>query len=85
MPCKGFKIFWNREDILKIIPRFPKTKADYDIRLLEAETSYDIGLALDDWYALPVITREYMIATRLARKWLDALAAEEAINNAKSR
>ncbi len=58
------------------------------MRLLEAETAYDLGITYgEEWYNIPVMTREYMIATSLARKWLEVLMAEEAHreSNARSR
>ena len=57
---------------------------DYDVRLLEAETAYDLGIEFGNkWYDIPVIAREHMIATRLARQWMETLASEEAVKESQ--
>jgi len=52
--------------------------ASFDVRLLEAETAQQYGIAFDsNWYAIPVKSREYMVAARIARLWLDNLQERE--------
>ena len=86
MLCKGFDIQWQKTDLIDIIGRFPKSELDHNVRLLEAETAYDLGIPFDNtWYNMPVEAREYMIATRLARNWIQSLANEKAVQDAKNK
>jgi len=85
VPCKGFNITWDNNDLLEIIRGFPSGKLDHNTRLIEAETAYELGIRFDEeWYNIPVVSREYMIATRLAKRWLDIMNTEESIKNARS-
>lgn len=35
-----------------------------------------MGISLDNWYSIPRQARENLIATRLARAWIDMIVAE---------
>ena len=58
-------------------PILPKSKALHNLRLTEAETAFDMGVPIEDWYEMAVEAREQLIAARLARSWIDNLDALE--------
>jgi len=58
--------------------------AFFNVRLLEAETSREHGMSFDEaWYALPLLTREMMVAARIGRQWLSSLQAEDAAKRSR--
>jgi hypothetical protein len=57
---------------------------NFNVRLLEAETAKDNGISFgNDWYSIPVQVREYMIAARLARQWIETLQADDIMRRSK--
>ena len=54
----------------------PKSKLNHDVRLLEAETAIKIGIPFnEEWYDIPIIAREHMVATILARNWINSISS----------
>ena len=78
MPCVGFAIQWDKVDIVKAIENIPKGKLKHDTRLWEAEAAESYGIPYSsEWYTLPVIAREHMVASMLGKRWMEALTALE--------
>lgn len=80
MPCTCFKILWDEDDILNYVKHLSSGKITYkdgSVRFLEAETAVECRiLPLRTWYELPKIDREYIIATKLARRSIDGIQAK---------
>lgn len=68
----------GRDSLWDLIRASSKSKIDYAVRFLESETAYQLNMELDTWYQLPRVTRENLIATRLARGWVDMISTEAA-------
>jgi hypothetical protein len=62
----------------------PESDVSHSTRLLEASTAEAYGISFDEaWYDIPIISRENMIAARLASGWIDSLLTKQAIENGK--
>jgi hypothetical protein len=49
------------------------------MRFIEAVTAYELGISYnEDWFRIPLKSREYMVATRLGKEWLSNLHEEYA-------
>jgi hypothetical protein len=55
------------------------------MRLWEAEASLHLKMTLDEWYTLPLIEREQIIATRIAEKIVDGLVQKDAYDSARKK
>lgn len=78
-------MIWDGRSLASVIAAKQGSASDpdiaYNIRLLEAETSKEYSIPFtEEWYKIPVISREAMIAASVARKWLDSLQQEDAMN-----
>ena len=78
MPCVRFNISWDREDLHKLIAASPAGKLKQSMRFIEAQVAADMGIPFDmTWYGIPRITREQLIAARMAARWIDSIAIQE--------
>ena len=84
MLCVDFKIRWKKEDIIDVVGRRSGGNLEHDFRLWEAEAAVDTNRTLEDWYALPLIEREHIIAVRIANRWIESLMMDEAVKKANS-
>jgi len=72
--------------LVQILEDKEESEAGYNIRLLEAETAMENGIIFDEhWYKIPITTRAMMIGSRLGRLWINNLAEEEAVRNARNK
>lgn len=55
------------------------------MRLWEAESAIALKMTLEDWYNLPVIEREHIVATRIAEALIENLVQKEAVENARKK
>ena len=70
--------------MLEAVNNLPASGMDYDIRLLEAEAAERMGIMFgEDWYDLPLIVREYNVATMVAQRWMESLMTLEIAEKAK--
>jgi len=83
MLCVDFKIKWKKEDLIEVMNKKSGGNLEHDIRLWEAEAALDMRTTLEDWYKLPLIEREHIIAVRVAGRWLDNVMVDEAVRKAK--
>ena len=83
MPCMAFKIVWKNENIIDVIGRKTGGNLEHDLRLWEADAAMNMQKSLEEWYKLPLIEREQIIAAILANKWIDGLVQEHAIDVAQ--
>lgn len=51
---------------------------EHDIRLWESEAMLESGINPEQWYPIEVKGRENLIATMLARRWIENVAIEDA-------
>ena len=66
----------GRERLWDIIQAYPKSTIAYDMRFMESEASLAMNIPTDEWYRIDRVTRENLIATRLARIWVDMISME---------
>jgi len=78
-----FKIRWKKEDLLEVVNRRSGGNLEHDLRLWEAEAAVDMRITLEDWYKLPLIEREHIIAVRVAGRWLENVMTEDAVKEAQ--
>jgi hypothetical protein len=83
MPCKDFRIVWNKENIVDVISRKSGGNLEHDLRLWEADAAVGMKITLEGWYRLPLIEREQIIASKLANRWIDNLIQEYAVEEAR--
>lgn len=83
MPCRDFKIQWKHEDIADVVSRRSGGSLVHDLRLWEAESAIEMKMVLEEWYKLPLIEREHIVAVRISSLWIDSLLSEEAISKSK--
>jgi len=82
MLCKGFKLRWDDKPLYEAI--FNKDNEDNlsstSMRFIEAVTAHTLGMSYDEtWFEIPILSRTYMVATRLGKEWLNNLQEEYAI------
>lgn len=53
------------------------------MRLWEAEAALDLKMPLGEWYDLPLIEREQIVATRIAKVLIEGLVTKDAVERAK--
>lgn len=80
-----FNIKWKKEELTEVLSRKSGGKLEHDVRLWEAEAAIATGRTLEEWYKLPLIEREYIIATRLADKWIESLMIDDAVSEANKK
>lgn len=49
----------------------------HNMRLWETECAREHGIDLDDWYGINVISRETMVASMLADRYIDNVILED--------
>jgi len=76
-------VLWKKEDLEKVITRKKEGNLSHSLRLWEAESALELRIILSEWYKLPVIEREHIIATRLAEGLIEGLMQKEAYNSAR--
>jgi hypothetical protein len=75
---------WEKESIFQAITRLPSSSLEHNLRLWEAETAIASNIPFDEnWYTIPQITREQMIAAHLSKGWINTLLEMEAYHKAK--
>lgn len=82
MPCVDFKIKWKKEDLIEVVSRSSGGNLEHDLRLWEGEAAVDMRMTLENWYKLPLIEREHIIAVRVAGRWLDNVMVADAVKEA---
>jgi hypothetical protein len=52
---------------------------------IESLTAYELNIPYtEEWFRMPLKSREYMVATRLAKEWLNSLHEENAMLRARA-
>jgi hypothetical protein len=52
---------------------------------IESLTAYELKIPYtEEWFSMPLKSREYMVATRLAKEWLSSLHEENAVLRANA-
>ena len=69
---------------MDVLERRSGSKLEHDLRLWEAESAVDMKMTLEDWYKLPLIEREHIVATKVAGRWLESIMIDDAVNEANS-
>lgn len=55
----------------------PKSKVSHNLRFTEMETSMEYDTKIEEWYTIPVEAREQMVASVLAKRWIENLMAQD--------
>jgi len=50
----------------------------HNLRFTEVELSINMGIKVDDWYAIPLEAREQMVAAELSKRWIESLLVHDA-------
>ena len=79
MLCKVFGVTWDDLPLTEVITGSKKSLLDHDIRLYEVEAALSLGIPFDwRWYSIDAVTRENMIAAKLARTSINNLLEMDA-------
>jgi hypothetical protein len=80
LPCEAFVLLYDGIDIIEVINSIGGGgKFSYNVRMIEADAAVSMGIRFDEtWYSIPKRTREYMIAVRSAKQWIESISSYEA-------
>lgn len=75
---EGFGLRWDGKPLLEAIVG-AKGKLEHNMRLWEAKTAAASDIPFDEnWYKLPIITREQMVAVYMSDALIESLAMDDA-------
>lgn len=85
MPCVGFKVQWNNKPLYEVIfSREEEGLSSTGLSYMESSTALELGIPYDEtWFSIPLKSREYIMATRIARDWLKSLHEENAMRSSR--